>query len=108
MSFARLRITLTMIAAAFALAACDMVGQVKDGLAHSTAASESIAKQVGKKPEIGFNYNNGSFSQATVQFDDAPAMPLPELEKVVRAAVVTEFKEEPSLLVIAFSYAKAK
>ena len=90
------------------VAGCDMVSQIKDGMAHSTAAAEAIEKQVGKRPEIGFNYNNGSFSQATVQFSDAPATPLPELEKIVRAAVRNEFKDEPASLVIAFQYPKAK
>ena len=107
MSFARVRIAVALMVSASMLIACDVVSQVKDGLAHSTAASESIEKQVGKRPEVGFNYNNGSFTQATVQFSEAPAMPLPELEKVVRAAVVAEFKDEPANLVIAFTYPKA-
>ena len=43
-----------------------------------------------------------------MQFSDAPATPLPELEKIVRAAVRNEFKDEPASLVIAFQYPKAK
>lgn len=100
--------SLAVLVAASALVACDVASQIKDGLAHSSAASETIEKQVGKKPEIGFNYNNGSFSQATVQFSEAPAMPLPELEKVVRAALVSEFKDEPAQLIIAFAYPKTR
>jgi hypothetical protein len=87
---------------------CDMASQIKDGVAHSTAAAEAIEQQVGKKPEIGFNYNNGSFSQAPVQFWEVPATPLPELEKIARAAVRNEFKDEPASLVIAFRFPKAR
>jgi hypothetical protein len=106
--FVKFRTACAVAALAFMLAACDMVSQVKDGMAHSSAVAESIQKQVGTRPEVGFNYNNGSFTRASVQFAEVPAMPLPELEKVVRAAVVREFKEEPSSLVISFSYAKGK
>jgi len=43
-----------------------------------------------------------------VQFADAPTQPLPELETVVRSAVIREFKDEPKVLVIAFAYPKSK
>jgi hypothetical protein len=108
MQLARLRLTCAILAIAFTGAACDMLSQVKDGVAHSSAAAESIEKQVGKRPQVGFSYNNGSFTQATVQFAEAPPTPLPALEKIVRAAVVKEFKEEPATLVIAFSYPKSQ
>jgi hypothetical protein len=98
----------TALALALVLPACDMVGNVKDAFAHSQAAASSIEKAVGKKPEVGFNYNNGAFTQVTVQFADAPQKPLAELEPIVRSAVVREFKDEPMVLVIAFAYPKSK
>lgn len=99
-----------LFALAFACvgSACDMVGNVKDGFAHSQAAAASIEKAVGKKPEVGFSYNNGVFTQVTVQFAEAPQMPLRELEPVVRSAVVHEFHDEPTALVIAFTFPKSK
>ena len=57
-----------VLSAVLLLASCDMASQIKDGMAHSAAAADAIEKQVGKRPEIGFNYQNGSFVQATVQF----------------------------------------
>jgi hypothetical protein len=108
MTTRRLCLTVPALAIALMLQACDMVSNVKDAFAHSQAAAASIEKAVGKRPEVGFNYNNGSFTQVTVQFADVPAKSLPELEQVVRSAVTSEFKDEPMVLVIAFAFPKSK
>jgi hypothetical protein len=106
MRLARLSSACALVAALWLFAGCDMVSQMQDGMTRSAAVAESIQRQVGKKPQVGFNFHNGSFTQATVQFADVPSTPLPELEKIVRAAVVSEFKDEPLSLVIAFTYPK--
>jgi hypothetical protein len=108
MRFATLSRVCASLAAIVLVSSCEMVTQINDGMAHSTAAATAIEKQVGVKPEVGFNFQNGTFSQATVQFRAVPATPLPQLEKIVREAVALEFKDEPSALVIAFTYEKAR
>lgn len=95
------------LAVAWLLSACDVVSSVKDGLAQSEQAAEAIEKQVGSKPQVGFQYNNGTLTSVTVIFTRAPSMPLPELEKVARKEVQSAFKAEPNNLVISFVYAKA-
>ena len=85
---------------------CDAVSFVKDSIAHSNEAAAEIQKQVGVKPEIGFNYNNGTFTSVTVKFPTVPPGDVTELEKVVRAAVVQAFKQEPNELVVSFAFKK--
>lgn len=94
------------VAIALAVSACDMVSSVKEGIAQSEQAAEAIGKQVGNKPQVGFNYNNGTLASVTVVFQKAPAVPLDELEKIARKEVLSAFKNEPTNLVISFVYAK--
>jgi hypothetical protein len=103
----KLRRIAFVAATALALTACDMVSSMKDGPAQSEQAAEAIGKQVGNKPQIGFNYNNNTLVSVTVVFQKAPAVPLDELEKIARKEVRTAFKTEPTNLVISFVYAKA-
>lgn len=86
------------------LCGCDMVSSIKEGMAQSEEAAAAIEKQVGVRPQVGFNYNNGSFTAATVQFASVPAASLAEVEKVSRAAVVAAFKKEPETLVVSFVF----
>jgi len=85
---------------------CDVAGQLKEGISQSSTAAETIEKKVGTKPSIGFNFYNGSLATVTVQFGEAPKLPLAELEVVTRSAVIEAFKSEPNNLVIAFSFGK--
>jgi hypothetical protein len=98
---------LALLTTVLFLSGCDMISQIKDGVAQSAAVAESIELQVGKKPTVfGFSAGADSFSQVMVQFSEVPAAPLHELERIARIAVIKEFKYEPSALVIAFSYGK--
>lgn len=96
-----------MAALAMSLAACDMVSAVKEGLAQSEATAAAIEKQVGVKPEVGFNFQNGAFTAATIQFPSVPSASLPEVEKISRKAVRAAFKKEPERLVVSFVFKKA-
>jgi hypothetical protein len=62
--------------------------------------------QVGAKPEVSFNWKNGTLVTVTVQFASVPPMGIGELEKISRAAVATAFKKEPTNLVVAFVFPK--
>jgi hypothetical protein len=92
------------IASALVLCGCDMASSIQEGMAQSEQAAAAIEKQLGNKPEVGFNYHNGSFTAATVQFRVVPSVSLPEVEKISRAAVVAAFKKEPESLVVSFVF----
>ena len=100
------RTTRISLSIAIALCGCDVVSSVKDGIAQSTQAATAIEKQVGAKPDVGFNYHNGALTAVTIQFGSVPSMNIVELEKVARAAVVEAFKKEPTKLVVSFVFEK--
>jgi len=101
-----LRRFLVLAALSMALGGCNVVNAVKEGMEQSEAAASSIEKQVGVKPDVGFNFQNGSFTAATVVFNSVPSASLPELEKISRKAVVASFKSEPERLVVSFVFKK--
>ena len=101
-----IRQLVVLVALCVSLAGCDMVSSMKESMAQSNEAAAAIEKQVGSRPQVGFNYNNGSFTAVTVQFVAVPSASLPEVEKIARAAVVAAFKKEPENLVISFVFKK--
>jgi hypothetical protein len=102
-----IRKLLALLALCVSLSSCDMVSSMKESVAQSNEAAVAIEKQVGAKPQVGFNYNNGSFTAVTVQFATMPSASLAEVEKIARAAVVAAFKKEPENLVISFVFKKS-
>ena len=92
-----------LLALLVALAGCDMVDTLKEGMAHSQAVSSELEKSVGLKSFVGFNWNNGSLSSVTVTFQGLPERPLKEIGAATRAAVLKEFRQEPKRIVVAFS-----
>ena len=88
------------------LCGCDVVSFVKEGTAWSNDTAAAIEKQVGVRPQVGFNYNNGQLVTVTVQFGSVPSVDVPELEKIARAAVLQSFKKEPTYLVVSFAFGK--
>lgn len=87
--------------------ACDMATSFKETLDESKAVADAIEKQAGARPSVGFRYNNGSLTSVTVQFRTVPAMGVAELERVARAAVRDNFKNEPKTLEISFAFEKS-
>ncbi len=87
-----------------ALVACGPVDTLKEGLAHSQAVSESLGKTLGVKPFVGFNWSNGTLDSVSVTFDGIPAnVPLADIVDKSKQAVVAEFKQQPSQVVISFT-----
>jgi hypothetical protein len=59
------------------------------------------------KPEVGFNWHNGSFQSVTVTFPSVYAgKPLGELADTAREVIAEEFKQTPDTIVLAFSLRK--
>jgi hypothetical protein len=89
---------------AAALAGCDAVNTVTEGLKHSKAVEADIAETTGVKPNVGFNWNNGKLTSVTVQFPKLyEDKPLRELAALARNAVAKEFKQTPKTIVLAFA-----
>ncbi len=88
---------------ALALAACGPVDALKQGFAHSQAVSASLEQSLGLKSQVGFNWMNGTLTSVSVTFQGLPAnVPLADIAAKSRQAIVAEFKQEPSQVIIAF------
>jgi hypothetical protein len=102
----KFRVLIVLAVLGLSIGGCDVVNTVKEGLAQSEAVAVAIERQAGVKPEVGFNYHNGAFTAATIQFPSVPAASLPEVEQIARRAVVASFKREPENLVVSFVFKK--
>jgi hypothetical protein len=91
----------------FALAACDAVDTMKEGLRHVQAVESDLEGSTGVRPQVGFNWSNGRLVTVTVQYPRlVESKSLHELAEAARAAVGKEFKETPQNIVLAFVVGK--
>jgi hypothetical protein len=92
-----------MIAATiFLLGACDFVETFKEVQSQADAAAAILEKDVGTRPFMGWNVNNGKFTNLNVVFDGTKvaALSVRELESKVRKAIGSSFKEQPQQLLV--------
>jgi hypothetical protein len=97
----------TCLALAIGLAACGVVDTLVDGFKHVTAVENDLAASTGMKPHVGFQWHNGRLETVTVAFPKLyESKSLSELAETVRRAVISEFKQTPDDIVLAFSLGK--
>jgi len=89
------------------LAGCDAVNTMTDGFKHAKAVETDLEGATGVKPNVGFNWRNGSLVQVTVQFPRLiESKPLRELAAAARESIGREFKQTPDNIVLAFAVPK--
>ena len=87
-----------------ALAGCNPIESMKEGFAHSQAVSQNLEKSLGLKSAVGFNWQNGTLASVNVTFRGLPAnASLAEIAAKSKEAVISEFKQTPKQVVIAFA-----
>ncbi len=90
-----------------ALAGCDVVNTMTDGLSHAKAVEKDLEGATGVKPQVGFNWRNGSLTLVTVTFPRViESKPLGDLAAATRDSVSREFKQTPQSIVLAFALPK--
>jgi hypothetical protein len=100
----KIRKAITIAVLASSLAGCGVVDLVSNGLSYSKAVETDLEHTTGMKPEVGFNWRNGSFETVTVTFPQLYAdKPLEELARTVREVVAKDFKRSPDTIVLAFT-----
>lgn len=103
----KIRRAVIIVVLASGLAGCGMVDVISNGLSYSRVVETDLEQATGVKPEVGFNWRNGSFQSVTVTFPRLYAdKPLDELADTVREVVVRDFKRTPDTIVLAFSLHK--
>jgi len=58
----------TIIVLVFGLAGCGAADLISNGLAYSRAVETDLEQVTSVRPEVGFNWHNGSFESVTVTF----------------------------------------
>jgi hypothetical protein len=92
---------------ALALAGCDAVNTMTDGFKHAKAVETDLEGATGVKPDVGFNWRNGSLVQVTVQFPRLiESKSLQDLAAAARESIGREFKQTPESIVLAFAVPK--
>ena len=90
-----------------ALADCDAVNTMTDGFKHAKAVETDLEGATGVKPNVGFNWRNGSLVQVTVQFTRLiESKSLHDLAAAARESIDREFKQTPESIVLAFAVPK--
>jgi hypothetical protein len=103
----KLRQATAIVGLAACLAGCGAADLISNGLAYTRAVEADLEHATGVKPQVGFNWHNGSFQSVTVTFPRVYAdKPLSELADIVRAVVARDFKQAPDTIVLGFSLQK--
>jgi hypothetical protein len=102
-----IRKTIAIVVLASCLAGCGAADLISKGMSYCRAVETDLEHATGVRPEVGFNWHNGSFQSVTVTFRQVYAgRPLGELADTVREVVAREFKQAPDTIVLAFSLSK--
>jgi len=103
----KIRRAVSSLVLATSLAGCGAADVISNGLAYSRAVETDLDRVTGVRPEVGFNWHNGSLASVTVNFPRVDAgKPLDELAGMVREVVAKEFKQMPDKIVLAFALGK--
>ena len=102
--------SIAIVAALPLLGSCDFVdaaAALAESEKHAGPIEAEIAQAVGKRPRV-VSIDSPRILAVTVSFDDkdVPAMPVPAIEPIARAAIVREYKKDPDSLTISFGYHK--
>jgi hypothetical protein len=98
---------IAMVGLAASLAGCGAADLISNGLAYTQAVEADLEHDTGVKPQVGFNWHNGSFQSVTVTFPGIYTdKPLGELAATVREVVARDFKQVPDTVVLGFSLGK--
>ena len=87
---------------AVALFGCGMVQDMVNVQKNSEAIAVSLEKELGTKPLVGWNIQNGTVTNVNVTFplEAVSQIPVGELEAKVRASVLKRFEKPPGQLVV--------
>ncbi len=95
---------IAILVLAGSLAGCGAVELISKGLSYSKAVAADLERATSVKPEVGFDWHNGSLRSVTVTFPKIyVGKPLDELAGTVREVVTKDFKQTPDRVVLAFS-----
>jgi ABC-type glycerol-3-phosphate transport system substrate-binding protein len=103
----KIRKAITALVLASSLAGCGAADVISNGFFYSRTVATDLENATGLRPQVTFEWHNGSFQSVTVTFPHVyVGKPLHELVSTVREVVVRDFKQTPDTIVLAFSLDK--
>ena len=103
----KIRNAVAVVVLASSLAGCGAVDLISKGMSYSRAVAADLERATGVKPEVGFNWHNGSLQSVTVTFPKVyVGKPLDELAGTVREVIAREFKQTPDTIELGFALDK--
>jgi hypothetical protein len=103
----KIRKAITALVLAGSLAGCGGADLISNGFFYSRAVATDLENATGLRPQVAFEWHNGSFQSVTVTFPRVyVGKPLNELTGTVRDVVTKEFNQMPDTIVLAFSLDK--
>jgi len=92
----KIRTAVVSAVLASSLAGWGVADLISNGLSYTKAVESDLQQATGVKPEVGFNWRNGSLRSVMVTFPRVySGKPLDELAGMVREVVVKDFKQTP-------------
>ncbi|KAB8314248.1 hypothetical protein SD81_038780 [Tolypothrix campylonemoides VB511288] len=92
--------------AAFVLlgaAGCGMVESAHDAIRDAEAVSGDLERATGVRPQVGFQWNNGRYTNVTVVYEGIPAgHHAQDIATIARRAVALRFGEAPEQITLSF------
>jgi hypothetical protein len=91
-------------ALAIGLSGCDVISTVTEGFKEAKAVETDLQQATGVRPDVGFDWKNGTLVQVTVVFPRPyDGKPIGELVTTVQHVVATEFKQKPQTILLTFA-----
>ncbi|MGY4517402.1 hypothetical protein ACVWWW_002970 [Lysobacter sp. HA18] len=88
---------------ALALAGCGAVDTMTEGFQHSRDVANDLEKSVGVRPQVGFNWANGSLVNVSVVFDGIPALQSnAQIARLSRESIASRFRQTPKQVTISY------
>ncbi len=88
----------------FVLTGCNLVDNIAETQKQADATALILEKQIGTKPKIGWDIDNGTLMRLNVSFETAKisAFSVADIESKVRQATLEGFTKKPKELVVSF------
>jgi hypothetical protein len=97
-----------VIAVAIALpaASCNFLGSMSEIQSQANATAAALERDLGTRPSVGWNWNNGQLRSVSLVFDGQKVanLQIGQLEARVQMAVTANFKQRPSTIEVVTSW----
>ncbi len=89
------------------LIGCGPAGKAIHFIHEPWAVANELERQIGLKSNVSLNWDNMTFSKATVTFDAIPkSLTVSEVASAIREALEAKVRQQPAELVIEFKVRK--